>query len=400
MSHDARLSALRRAVVCALAVAAVEGCGPNRVFPIRALDASLIDPPPKDAAVDVVDVPMDMAMDTVVPPPDAPKSDAFPLDALQDVPPINPCPAVVNTPIGFATLGTAPTTGGAGGAQVTVTSAAELMAAAAQIGKLIITVSGTINLTTFVPVTSDKTIQGTRGAGDQLIGGGLDLKGSQNIVIRYLTISKVLAVKAADAIGLNLTKNVWIDHCDLSSTLDAVEGTYDGLVDISHASDWVTISWTVFHDHRLVSLVSHSADNSAEDTGHLTVTYHHNVFRTTVLYTPKVRFGSVHVFNNVYEGDGIHRGTAIVSQQNAQVLIEANVFKNIPIPISTAPSALDANPVGGTVWIPNPDTNVYQNSGPNVDLAIKPWVGPFPYVYKADTAEYAEAVSGCAGPYH
>lgn len=25
--------------------------------------------------------------------------------------------------------------------------------------------------------------------------------------------------------------------------------TYDGLLDITHASDDVTVSWTVFHDH-------------------------------------------------------------------------------------------------------------------------------------------------------
>lgn len=47
---------------------------------------------------------------------------------------------------------------------------------------------------------------------------------------------------------------------------------YDGLCDVTHASDWVTISNTYFHDHYKVSLVGHSDSNADEDTGHLTGT--------------------------------------------------------------------------------------------------------------------------------
>lgn len=49
---------------------------------------------------------------------------------------------------------------------------------------------------------------------------------------------------------------------------------YDGLIDITHASEWVTISNTYLHDHWKASLIGHSDNNAAQDTGHLHVTQH------------------------------------------------------------------------------------------------------------------------------
>jgi hypothetical protein len=66
--------------------------------------------------------------------------------------------------------------------------------------------------------------------------------------VRNLKISKVEA-DYGDAITIQLSKNVWVDHCDLSATREGDKDFYDGLVDLSHAADWVTISHTYFHDH-------------------------------------------------------------------------------------------------------------------------------------------------------
>lgn len=84
-------------------------------------------------------------------------------------------------------------------------------------------------------------------------------------------MSKVLA-DTGDAIGIQAATNVWIDHMDLSSDMDHGKDYYDGLCDVTHASDWVTISNTYFHDHYKVSLVGHSDSNADEDTGTLHVT--------------------------------------------------------------------------------------------------------------------------------
>lgn len=62
---------------------------------------------------------------------------------------------------------------------------------------------------------------------------------------------KIAKVEAdyGDAITIQKSTNVWVDHCDLSASREGDKDFYDGLVDLSHAADWVTISNTYFHDH-------------------------------------------------------------------------------------------------------------------------------------------------------
>jgi pectate lyase len=94
---------------------------------------------------------------------------------------------------------------------------------------------------------------------------------------------------------------------------------YDGLLDITHASEWVTVSNTYLHDHWKASLIGHSDNNAAEDTGHLHVTQHNNyvcLANYLLLYlelfanfkkwanigsrTPSLRYGVGHVFNSYF----------------------------------------------------------------------------------------------------
>ena len=267
---------------------------------------------------------------------------------------------------------------------------------AAQPQPIVIRISRLIEAQAPVPVMSDKTIEGV-GLGDGLVGGGLDLQGSHNIIIRNLSIG--LVIKPNDAIHLDMSKNIWIDHCDLYSNLTDPKGTYDGLVDIAHASDFVTVSWNKFHDHYLTSLVGNMTSSAGMDTGHLTVTYHHNLFQSAQSYDPRVRVGSVHVFNNLYIGntDFDQGEAAIVSTMNAQVLVEGNIFSNIKVPISTRASLPDT--ADGTVWETTAFPNIYNNgSGLNDITMARPWPIPPPYVYFPDLPGDAEVlVRHCAG---
>jgi pectate lyase len=142
------------------------------------------------------------------------------------------------------------------------------------------------------------------------------------VIIRNLSISKVLASTGGDAISLNKASNVWIDHCDLSSDQSHDKDYYDGLLDITHASEWVTVSNNKLHDHFKASLVGHSDDNGSEDRGHLHVTYVGNYWSNLNSRGPSYRFGTGHIFNNYYENvaDGIN------TRQGAQLLVENNVF--------------------------------------------------------------------------
>ena len=75
-----------------------------------------------------------------------------------------------------------------------------------------------------------------------------------------------------------LVFKIQVDHCDLSSDTDHDKDYYDGLIDITHGIDYVTVSNTKLYDHWKGSLVGHSDNNIAEDKDHLTVSYYHNCF--------------------------------------------------------------------------------------------------------------------------
>lgn len=104
---------------------------------------------------------------------------------------------------------------------------------------------------------------------------------------------------------------------------------YDGLLDITHGCDWITVSNSYLHDHYKGSLVGHSDNNSGEDKGHLTVTYHGNRFENMNSRAPSFRFGTGHIYNNYYKSvnDGIN------TRQGAQVLVQNNVFESCKKPL-------------------------------------------------------------------
>ncbi|RWA04865.1 hypothetical protein EKO27_g10240 [Xylaria grammica] len=221
--------------------------------------------------------------------------------------------------VGYCTMNGG-TTGGAGGTTTTVSTLAEFTAAVQAEGPAVVIVSGSLTGAVKVEVTSDKSIIGK--AGSSLTGIGLTILGQSNVIIRNLKSSKVLA-EYGDAVTVQSSSNIWIDSCDFSSDLDHSKDYYDGLVDIVHASEWVTVSNTYFHDHWKGSLVGHSSNNGDEDTGHLHVTYYGNWFDNINSRTPMYRFGTGHVFNNI--GD-----TVINTRDNAQMLIESSVWESCP----------------------------------------------------------------------
>ncbi|KAL7276754.1 hypothetical protein RUND412_000252 [Rhizina undulata] len=235
--------------------------------------------------------------------------------------------------VGYATQNGG-TTGGAGGTVVTVTTLAALTSAASGDTATIILVSGTISGATVVKVGANKSILGVSSS-SALVGVGLRVLDTSNVIIRNLKISYVLA-DSGDAIGIQASNNVWVDHVELFSDQDHDKACdyYDGLLDITHGCDWITVSYTYFHDHWKCSLVGHSDSNSAEDSGHLTVTYTHNYWENINSRTPSYRFGTGHIFNNYFVSvnDGIN------SRDGAELLVENNVFEDVENPIYSTDS--------------------------------------------------------------
>ncbi|KAA8572841.1 hypothetical protein MFRU_003g00560 [Monilinia fructicola] len=214
------------------------------------------------------------------------------------------------------------TKGGAGGATTTVSTYAQFTKAATA-GKSVVVVAGPITQNAKqVKVASDTTIIGANSKA-VLTGFGLLVKDQKNVIIRNIAIKEVLAANA-DALGIQKSTNVWVDHVDLSSNLNHDKDYYDGLLDVTHAADWVTISNSFIHDHWKASLVGHSDSNGAEDKGFLHVTYANNFWQNVNSRGPSIRFGTAHIYNSYHNNvsDGIN------TREGAQVLVESNAWAN------------------------------------------------------------------------
>ncbi len=114
---------------------------------------------------------------------------------------------------------------------------------------------------------------------------------------------------AYDSISIRNATHVWIDHnrfADQRTRDDTQPGyfgrryqVHDGFLDVTNESDYVTVSWNQFADHDKAMLIGNS-DSATADRDQLRVTLHHNLFENVGQRAPRVRFGQVHVYNNVY----------------------------------------------------------------------------------------------------
>ncbi|WP_416970671.1 pectate lyase family protein [Streptomyces sp. 4F14] len=255
----------------------------------------------------------------------------------------HPAGAAESSPVGFG----AGTTGGGSASAVTVSTLAAFKSAVTGGTSKVVRVNGLITLSGQVDIGSNTTVLGV-GSSSGFTGGGLRLKNVTNVVVRNLNISKPVA--PADGIEVQRSTKVWIDHNSFSADRDHDKDHYDGLLDINHGSDSVTVSWNTFKDHFKGSLVGHSDKNSSEDTGHLRVTYHHNLFSNVYSRIPSLRFGTGHFYDNHVVG----ADTAVHSRMGAQMLVENNVFRNTKIAVTTSQSSdvdgfanLRGNDLGG-----------------------------------------------------
>ena len=268
------------------------------------------------------------------------------------------------------------TTGGAGGATVTVSSFADFRTQAQNSGARTILVNGMLSGSGTVEISANKTIRGV-GASSGISGTTLNIEDMSpaNVIIKNMNIR---GVPGGDAIQIESATHIWIDHNTMSSTIEDDPDFYDGMLDITHAGDYVTVSWNIIRNHWKTSLVGHSDDNGSEDRGHLRVTYHHNWFDRTFERSPRVRFGeTVHVFNNYYTNVNNNSSSyAIASVEDAGLLVEGNVFENVQQACWSASGYADSGP--GRLVARN---NSLTNSGP---CEVNGTVAPIPYGYTAE----------------
>ncbi len=251
-------------------------------------------------------------------------------------------------PTGWASM-SGGTTGGGSATPKIVTSLSQFNAAAKGSSAAVIYVSGDLGAGT-ATIGSNKTIIGCSTSGR--LSGHVDVKNASNVIIRNLNIvgyncappdvntsSGGQCQNGQDAVTIQKSHNIWFDH-------DAISDGSDGNLDINHASDFITISYTKFFystkradpndtgakGHRFSNLIGGSDSNGSEDTGHLNVTWHHDWWGQFVVERePRVRFGKNHLYNDLWTSSGndycigVGVGASILSQNNAFIGVKTPI---------------------------------------------------------------------------
>ena len=210
------------------------------------------------------------------------------------------------------------------------------------------------------------------GVGDDagVSGGSLRIRDAHNVIVRNLTLSDAYDCfpqwdandsggnwnSAYDNLSVWTATSVWLDHNTFDdgehppASLDRVYGrpfeVHDGLVDVTHGADLVTMSWNWFQHHDKTDIIG-SSDSRLQDRGQHRVTQHHNRWTDIGQRGPRVRFGDVHVYNNLYEQTaatlhetvpgspffqyywGAGRESSIVAESNAVELADPSTVSRI-----------------------------------------------------------------------
>lgn len=233
------------------------------------------------------------------------------------------------------------TTGGAGKNVVTVSNVSDLRKYAEAGNATIYVKPGTYTVASksAIKVGNNVTIYGYQGAvlaqthtnttnEDNTI---MSVEG-KNIIIRNLVFKGSGAVDkdAGDCLHVKGGSNVWIDH------VEVYDGE-DGNLDVINGANYVTISWTKFHytsassNHMFSNLIGNS-DSKTSDDGKLKTTIHHSWWGKGVgERMPRVRFGEVHVANNLFDSD--KSSTCVRAGKSANLRVENNVFIGVNNPI-------------------------------------------------------------------
>jgi pectate lyase len=314
-----------------------------------------------------------------------------PLDDAEITPP----PLLVSAleaPVGWASVagrGVETTTGAGLTAPVLARTAEELVALAASPEPLTIGFQGTLDVGA-LQLTSNKTLIGL--GSDATLLGGISIRGQanafvENVIVANLNVSAATSLVDGDGIQIHHAHHVWIDHC-------ALHDAPNGLLDIVHGSDFVTVSSSIFYytpdapepAHRFATLVGDDALNVLEDRGVLNVTWHHNWWAEGVMEAMTGRYGGIHVFNNLFRSPG--DDSVIRAGVDSSWLIESNRFADVAEPHTrlTLTASLIAI------------ANVYDATTGSRDATAE-GLAP-PYEYALDSAIGLEAsITAEAGPH-
>jgi pectate lyase len=170
------------------------------------------------------------------------------------------------------------------------------------------------------------------GIGDDatINGWGILVRQCQNIEIRNLGVMQF----SDDGVSLDTdNRNIWVHNNDFfygkNGGGDKDKG--DGSLD-SKKSGFVTISYNHFWDSGKCNLLGNGTENPEY------LTYHHNWYDHSDSRHPRVRFHTVHVYNNYYDGNSKY---GVGATQASNIFVENNYFRNCKSPMLISKQGTD-----------------------------------------------------------
>lgn len=220
------------------------------------------------------------------------------------------------------------------------------------------------NRSFYFDVGSNKTLIGESGKDYGFKNINVKISGS-NVIVKNLHFGDVIGEdyfggSGNDAMSIKGGEHVWIDHCEFSSSLTPVEvdGTaidfskhefkvdledenctekekwtkdfYDGLLDISETSRFVSVSNCYFHDHWKACLCGGSNDKaeSQPQGSQVRMTMYNNYFENIHSRQPLFRFGKAHIYSSYLKGADSD-STGIEVRAESRVYVDNVYFENI-----------------------------------------------------------------------
>lgn len=214
-------------------------------------------------------------------------------------------------------------------------------------------------------IGSNKTVIGEAGKDYGFKNINPKITGS-NVIVKNLHFGDVIGDdyfggSGNDAMSIKGGKHVWIDHCEFSSYLTPheVDGTeitfsdhdfsvdlegenctkeekwtkdfYDGLLDISETSRFVSVSNSYFHDHWKACLCGGSNDkeSSQPQGSQVRLTMYNNYFKDIHSRQPLFRFGKAHIYSSYISGVSDGSSTGIEVRAKSNVYVDNCYFENL-----------------------------------------------------------------------
>jgi len=174
------------------------------------------------------------------------------------------------------------------------------------------------------------TLEGV-GEDATVYGWGILVRNSHNVEIKNLGVM----LFPDDGISLDTDNdNIWVHNNDIfygaaGSDADQVKG--DGSTDVK-LSTYVTVAYNHYYDSGKCSLCG------MKDTENFFVTYHHNWFDHSDSRHPRIRVGTIHVYNNYFDGNAKY-GVGVTKGSSA--FVEANDFRNCKDPMLSSLQGTD-----------------------------------------------------------